>query len=412
MYKRKATEAHHMQYKIAKRILLLFVFIFHINANSEDLSCKRIGAISPAYFGMHIHRFHDQRYIPNIEFGSWRLWDAGVSWKQLQPSRDQWDFRRLDLALSVAKQKGVEVGLTLGMTPQWAASRPNEKSFMGDGAASEPRDLADWDNYVRTIVSRYKGRINYYEIWNEPDTTGFYSGDIQKMVNLSERAYKIIKDNDPSALVVSPSPAKPHSISWFNGYVNAGGLTYSDIVGYHFYTDSKIPEDIIPFIQKVRAILDAKYISKPLWNTESGILNGMSSGSGINISSTAHLSRWLVLGACLGLTRFEYYAWDNARLGLFDPDAVKNRQQTYAYISMRKWLQGAILLNCNLRGKTSECRGEKNSYKFSIIWADTQTDFQVPNNASSIEDLFGTTLRMPIETIELNSNPILMNYKK
>lgn len=376
-------------------------------AEATTLVCSNPNPIDSRYFGMHMHRFHDQKMIPTIEFGSWRLWDAGVTWQNLEPTQNSWDFRRLELSLSIAERRSVEVGLTLGMSPPWASARPNENSHGGPGTAAEPRNFADWDNYVRTVVTRYRRRIHFYEIWNEPDTTAFYTGSVSQMVELSRRAYQIIKEVDPNATVVSPSPAKVSSIPWFKEYVAKGGLRYADVVGYHFYTNSKNPEDLISFVTSIQTILKENNINKPIWNTESGVVHDGTSNSGMQIGPAAHVSRWLIEGACLGLQRFHYYSWDNARLGLFDPDKNTVRQQALAFQQTAKWLIGAAISSCEFNENWTKCNLTRNEKAFQIIWANKTSTLGEVGKYTVIEDSFGAQLANPERNQPLLASPIL-----
>ena len=42
-----------------------------------------------------------------------------------------------------------------------------------------PQDLADWDDWVRQVATRYKGRITAYQPWNEANLTTFSTGTPQ-----------------------------------------------------------------------------------------------------------------------------------------------------------------------------------------------------------------------------------------
>src|ERR1700733_13097967 len=90
--------------------------------------------IPPSFFGMHIHHMvTPNRTIPltpwpSINVPEWRLWDAGVTWPDLEPSRGQWRFGTLDKSVEMAEQHHTEVMLTLGFTPAWASARPQENS--------------------------------------------------------------------------------------------------------------------------------------------------------------------------------------------------------------------------------------------------------------------------------------------
>jgi len=66
--------------------------------------------------------------------------------------------------------------------------------------------IQDFLEYVRLVVRHFKGRIQYYTIWNEPDACG---GTINNCIepldylNLAEQMIPVIREEDPEAKVVS-----------------------------------------------------------------------------------------------------------------------------------------------------------------------------------------------------------------
>jgi putative peptidoglycan lipid II flippase len=56
------------------------------------------------------------------------------------------------------------------------AKEVNAEDYPQPGAASAPKDLAAWDEWVKAVVTRYKGRITSYQIWNEANLENFYNG--------------------------------------------------------------------------------------------------------------------------------------------------------------------------------------------------------------------------------------------
>ena len=55
------------------------------------------------------------------------------------------------------------------------------------------------------MVRRYKGRGVDYQIWNEANVKGFWSGTTAQMTELTKTAAKIIRGNDSGATVVAPA---------------------------------------------------------------------------------------------------------------------------------------------------------------------------------------------------------------
>src|SRR5262249_17382382 len=158
----------------------------------------------------------------------WRLWDAGVNWPDLEPNKGQWQFGRLDRFVALAHQHGTSILLPLGGSPWWASSRPQLASPYSPGFTAMPANLDDWRSYVKTVATRYKGRIPAYEIWNEPNLNDFWSGTTAQMLTLTKEASEIIHSVDPSALVVSPSATADYGVPWLQEFLRQGGGQYVD----------------------------------------------------------------------------------------------------------------------------------------------------------------------------------------
>lgn len=313
--------------------------------------------VPAVYFGIHNHRFHNQSLQPQGAFGTWRLWDAGVGWSQLQPSRDTWDFRRLDLAISVAKKHGYELLYTIGRTPAWASGKPAQKSFYGPGEAAPPENMADFARFVHRVAARNAGKIRLYEVWNEPASSGMFSGTVAQMVEMTRIVDESVAKVDPTAQIVCPSPAKHESLAWFRRFLAAGGAQYCDIIGYHFYTDSGQPEDKLKLIQAVKSLLKEFDVdSKPLWDTESGHAIGVPRyANSESASAAAHVARWLILNWVSGVSRFYWYSWDHDRLGFLHPNGALRTSAWTAYQQVQSWMLGARFRSCESKAGLWSC---------------------------------------------------------
>src|SRR5260370_15278250 len=114
-------------------------------------------AIPNTYFGLHIHHLASPIPTPwpSIPVPAWRLWDAFVSWPDLEPNKGQWQFERLDGYVSLAQQHGTSILLPLGGSPTWASARPQVPSNYSPGFTAEPANLEDWRTFGGTVASRY-----------------------------------------------------------------------------------------------------------------------------------------------------------------------------------------------------------------------------------------------------------------
>lgn len=339
--------------------------------------------ITRRFFGMHIHRAAEGTAWPSVPFGSWRLWDAHVTWADLEPGPHTWNWTRLDAYVALAQAHDVEILLTLGMTPQWASSEPkrHRDARLGypQGAQAPPARLEDWTQYVRTVALRYKGRIRYYEIWNEPNQSAFFSGSPQQMAELSKAAYGVLKAVDSANIVISPSAnCDDTGRLWLNKFLAAGGATYADVIGGHFYVMPRGPEAMVQEIKQVQSLIESFHVRKPLWNTEAGW--GPPSRFSSEPEEAAFVVRTLLLNAAAGVERVYWYAWDNSnwvRLKLADPFTGATRLAGLAYAELYRRLVGARVDGCRARGSTWSCRIATADHEGEqIVWSDSKTIFR------------------------------------
>lgn len=420
--------------------LLLFLGAMLTLVAPSDLSqgVQPLGLVPPdvpipkALFGMHIHHMlrgaEQPTTWPTIAFGNWRLWDAYVTWSDLEPVRGRWNFVALDRYVDLAEKHHVELLITLGWSPQWASARPEEKGYGPPGAAAGPKEISDWQEYVETIGTRYKGKICNFEIWNEPNSKGFYAGTIRELVELSRVAYRTLKKINPEIIVSSPPGAGTSSLGWLDQYLKVGGGEYADVIGYHFYVNPAPPERMVRLVGQVRQIMrDHGVGNKPLWDTETGwAIQDMEGnvkpapGHGFNSVvlsddlAAAYLCRAYILAWASGVSRLYWYSWDNAKMGLVERDGMTLKAPAIAYGIVEKWLVGATMTSCgsNTAGIWICALARPNNYRAWIVWDPARTvSFLPPDHwkVKEVSDLSGgiRIIRHATE-VEIGPSPLLL----
>ena len=371
--------------------------------------------IPASFFGMHIHHAGGATPWPAVPFAQWRLWDAYVAWPSLEPQRGHWHFEVLDSYVELAEHNGVGLLLPLGLSPEWASSRPSEKSVYKPGSAAEPADIEDWRTYVKTVASRYKGRIHEYEIWNEPNLKMFWTGDVGHMIELTRVAYEVIHKIDPGATVVSPSPTTASGIAWLREFLTSGGGQYADVIGYHFYVTPQPPELMVPLINSVRELMREHDASrKPLWDTETGWAGPKPFPS--RELAGAYLVRAHLLAWSSGVLRLYWYAWDNhawVTLETTERDNCTLTPAGHAYEVMHGWLVGARLEECREEvTHTWTCRLKRGDTTQWIVWnPDGARSIALMDepHAKSVTPLLGVTSRLNKTSIEIGAVPTLIS---
>lgn len=367
--------------------------------------------LPPEFFGLHIHHAGDTTAWPQVPFSEWRLWDAYVAWPSLEPQKGKWHFEKLDKYVALAEQHNVGILLPLGLTPQWASARPQEKSTYQPGNAAEPRNIDDWRNYVQTVATRYKGRIHEYEIWNEPNSRSFFTGDVQKMVDLTREASQIIRAIDSDAKIVSPAATTTNGVPWLADFLSKGGGKFVDVIAFHLYVMPKPPEAISLLTLEVqRAMKENGVADKPLWDTETGWAAPKPFPSQL---AAAYLVRTELLAWTAGVARLYWYAWDNhnwVSLQMTEGDSQTLTSAGKAYGIAHDWLSGANIAGCSTgSNEIWICSLARNGSRQWIVWSpETTKAFKTDLPVKSIKTLSGDTRILDGEQIQVGPEPILL----
>lgn len=325
---------------------------------------------SPSYFGMHIGKTSTP--WPAAQFGSLRLWDDGVAWTSINTSKGTYKWSTLDTWVRAAQQHNAALTYTFGRTPQWASSSPGLSSCdYGPGQCVAPANYTDWDNFVTQLVTRYKGQIQSYELWNEPNDNGFWQGTTAEMVELSCRASGIIRSIDPNAQILSPAATwkKVTAWQWLDGYFTAGGAACIDVVSFHGYTGSNRAESIFSIIDNVQQTMNLHGVNMPMVISEGGWgLNTVISDP--DAQAAFLVQRYLLIQARPAVQSFFWYMWDDINWGtLWDARAGMHKAGV-AYREVSKWLTGADRNGCTQAAdSTWSCSFTRaNGYQALAVW--------------------------------------------
>lgn len=107
-----------------------------------------------------------------------------------------------------------------------------------------------WHNYVSALTSRYRGKIQWYEVWNEPDGKWCWKhgGSGKEYGELVIASAKAARQGDPEAKIIGGSTCL-RSLEWLNDVLATGAATYMDALTYHAYS----PDETASF-DRVRAL--------------------------------------------------------------------------------------------------------------------------------------------------------------
>jgi hypothetical protein len=296
---------------------------------------------------------------------------------------------------------------TFGRVPKWANG--------GRHQSLPPADLQIWDDFVRAIVRHAKGRISAWELWNEPNDPHFWNDNLETIVEMAQRACRIIKSEQPDAIVLTPSPtwSRGSPSQWFEQYFAAGGGKFADIIAFHGYVGPQ-PEGLTGELERIRAAAQDHGVNKPIWDTESSW--GIDAHLPDAANRAAFLARSYILHVSQGVHRFYWYAWDGSDGGQTPPNQSwgtlwssrePDTSQARAYRTVRKWLDQVHLpLICNAADSVWRCKLNRDSL---IVWNTAgQRNFQLDPQYTHFQDLSGNFHDVPdTHSIPIGPAPIL-----
>jgi hypothetical protein len=371
---------------------------------------SQLGAIPADYFGMHMKcRGCYGETWPSIGFGAWRMWDNGVHWRDLEPAKGKWSFSMMDYFVGSAEKYQVSVIYTLGVPPAWAAADRKAGNY-GPGGASPPKSPDDWRTYVRTVATRYKGRIRAYEMWNEPDYQKFWNGTPAQLAELTRIAAEEIRRADPAARIISPG-ITVNGLAWLDRYFAAGAAKYVDVVGGHVYLGLR-PESAMKRVTNLRTVADQHGLhDKPIRVTEGAPL-----GKPANTDQARGIvARTLALFWASGASGFDWYMWDRHGAKVIDLAKPGDRLPTAvgsAYQKTVSWLKGArmTLHTVSDDGTHVITLNRDGGYVARMVWNERgSVPFRIPVDwrANRMHGLSGDSVKAP-PSIVAGPSPILL----
>ncbi len=193
-----------------------------------------------------------------------------TGWLKCETEKGVYDFNWLDeivdslLAIGITPWLSVSFGNPL-YTPvkeytTYEADHPGEqiphrvRGYVGEVPLYHGKDaVSGWENYLFAMADHFKGRVDYWEIWNEPNTAPFVfwrTRDLYKDCDRSEFEANCAKDYvelvkissvqirnaNPDAKIIGGAISLSLDACFFiRNLVEAGIAKYIDILTFHPY---------------------------------------------------------------------------------------------------------------------------------------------------------------------------------
>jgi len=208
---------------------------------------------------------------------------------RIEDGKVVYNWSKIDRLYDDLLARHIRPFVELGFTPKVLATSENS-IFYWNGNTSHPKPEG-WRNlidaFIRHIEARYgkdEVRTWFFEVWNEPNLSGFWEGGDQKAYfDLYDLTSKTIKSVDPALRVGGPATAGAAWVPEFLEHVKQSGAAV-DFVTTHTYgvqggfldeegkSDTKLdpsPDAIIGDVRRVREQISASpFPGLPLYFSE------------------------------------------------------------------------------------------------------------------------------------------------
>lgn len=420
------------------------------------------GTVAQAYFGMQAIPKFDER----LGHGAWtgsrdrglamhrdlgvQLSREGYIWLQDEPEPgvhpNQGDF---DDAIERCAGAGIAVQLMITDTPYWASSAPSKdprrpdtfrhapplnlyESIFDDGTdVPGPGKRLNPDQYwgrmLARIAERYKGKVKYYQVWNEPDfpkgvqaaaphdPDRSFTGSVQEYVRMLAIAHAVVKWQDPEARIATGGLGYA---DYLQAMIDRGAGPSFDALDFHAYGDPGSDGALRAFLSvalKMNRVLRHAGLDKALICSETGFPAAQPA------HQADYIPKLYATGLALGLEGVIYYSNTNPswrQMGLVDWRTMQQRTPGYwAYKTASLALSGMrfagkLSLSPDLVGyRFVSPEGDR---EVRVLWAPFRDAKQAiayrpPRRYQAVTPDGRARLLAPGEALRLSATPVILD---
>jgi polysaccharide biosynthesis protein PslG len=127
-------------------------------------------------------------------------------------------WQKYDRIVDLAEENDLGMIVRLSTPPNWSRA---ENYDTPAGIKAPPDDYQDFVNYAVAVAEHYRGRIRYYQVWNEPNIYPEWGEDFVNPADYTRllcMTYEALKAVDPQIVVISGTIAPTNSLDGYYGY--------------------------------------------------------------------------------------------------------------------------------------------------------------------------------------------------
>lgn len=255
------------------------------------LSCGKAPAeaVDQDIYGMHLQPQlldQHQEVFGEMQALGVKWVRTNLFWFKIEPEEGRFDWQALDDLVWSAENHGLRLMFSVRAISPWGSIRvPPNWDQPGYHAASPPKDMQKYSNFVGALAARYRGKGIAWQVENEPNAPILWDGSREEYIALLEAFYAAAHGSDPEALVLPAGLGCGFSIvnasgeqrlaairPWFDAILDSGAFDALDIHDYYPpQADNPWGMTFGQYIEAHRQWMYEKDIHVPLWISEAGV---------------------------------------------------------------------------------------------------------------------------------------------
>jgi len=189
-------------------------------------------------------------------------------WERIERAENQWDLESYDKYVDTANAAGIKIIGVLAYDVPW---------IHDDGKTHEyipPDKIPFFLEYVRQTAAHFRGRVDAWCIWNEPNFH-FWRGSRDEFLVLARQSVEALRETDPEVKILGGAFNRgifglPKA--YIRGLFESGAMEKADAVAFHPYELN--PARTAKLYNAFRALVAEYGFANKIWITEAGYPTG------------------------------------------------------------------------------------------------------------------------------------------
>ncbi len=275
---------NHGKLRIVIVICLLALSACSPGTPGQIIPYRKVGKIVPkssleitaSPFGIQAGTLDENLVAKAAEIGvKWTR--LGASWHEIEKEKGIYSWNDTDKAINVALQNGITPFITIGhgnelyskLTTYDDPKLAEIYGYRPEPPIKDPVAMRAFLEFTRATVERYRDKIDYWEVWNEPNHRNYWGSkpDGKEYGKLLVEAAKLIKQIDPGSKVIGGSMAGINP-KFTEEFLSVGSDQLIDIISYHNY--GAVPEERVYRAIELWEVINRFNKNIELWQGECG----------------------------------------------------------------------------------------------------------------------------------------------